>query len=54
MTDVTWHYRGRLVWVGTTPEGHDVEKDVKTGRLKRIYSRNEIASGVARNGDSIK
>lgn len=52
--DITWHYCGRLVWVGTTPEGYDVENDVKTGKVKRIYSRNEIVAGVARNGARIK
>jgi hypothetical protein len=42
IANVTWHYRGRLVWVGTTPEGLDVEKDVKTGRVKRIYSQSQL------------
>ena len=39
---ITWHYRGRLIWVGTTSEGYDVEKDVKTQKIKRIYSQSEI------------
>jgi hypothetical protein len=39
--------------MGTTDQDHDVEKDVKTGRIKRVYSRNEKAAGVARNGDQI-
>lgn len=54
MEDITWHFKGRLVWMGTTPRGEDYEKDVKTGRIKRVYSPNERAAKVARNGDAIK
>lgn len=50
---ITWHFKGKLIWMGTTPQGHDAERDVKTGRVKRVYSHKELQSKVARNGDSL-
>lgn len=42
--DVRWHYKGRLIWMGLTREGHDIEKDVKTGKMKRVWSLKQRAA----------
>jgi hypothetical protein len=45
--DVEWHYRGKLVWMGRDAEGHDYEKDARTGNVTRVYSANDKRDAVA-------
>jgi hypothetical protein len=33
--EVVWHFQGDHVWMGRDTEGHDVMKDVKTGKIER-------------------
>lgn len=51
--DIQWHFKGSLIHCGVSAQGHDVVKDLKTGRITRVFSLNEKAAGVARNGDVI-
>lgn len=53
-SEIEWHYHGKLIWGGVSPQGHDVVKDLKTGRIKRVCSLNESRALTARNGDKIR
>jgi hypothetical protein len=39
--DIEWHYVGDIVAMGRDIEGRDYEKDMKNGKVERVYSETE-------------
>lgn len=45
--EIVWHFRGAVICAGLDSEGHDVVKDVRTGKIERAYSASEKRDALA-------
>lgn len=44
--DISWHFRGEVIWAGRDTEGADWERDVKTGKTVRVYSARQRSEAM--------